>query len=242
MKNKKNVEKTTQLVITKDQYDSLEFIKANRPVKKAHVKRMIESILRHGVLRDVNVVWSDVKKKYLVADGQHLTKALIFLNRDIDCKITRCDNDADLTQLMIDLNNVSKSWQATDYIHGWSESGKKSYQLLQDIMKNTDIQLTVVLMAYTGLSRIAATKLMRSGNFNITNKKVGDKKINQLKECHTYLPNTRAINQALIGLINSVGEYNHKQMLDNLKHGLKFIQLSTNEGELYNQLVTLYNK
>ena len=137
-KIKKSLANSKRIVITQDDYSKLFFTHKNRVVKKTHVKLMQESVLRHGCLRLVVVVWDDVLEKYIVVDGQHLSRALMGLNRPIECHVVDCDTEQDLTQLMIDLNNISKSWKPMDYVHGWAETGNKDYQFLRTILaKNT---------------------------------------------------------------------------------------------------------
>ena len=237
---KKSLANSKRLLISPDQYNQLIFIDKNRCIKKAHVKTMTESVLKHGCLRLVVVVWDEILEKYIVVDGQHLTRALQGLNRNIECHVVDCDDDKHLTQLMIDLNNVSKSWTYNDYIHGWAESGNKSYKILANELKKSNLQLSIVLMAYTQKRRCIATKMMKEGTFEITDKTYGDKLISQIKDCNNYVPNSRAVNEALINLMVSVEVYDHKKMLKNLKSEMKHVILDKNETKLYNQLVLIY--
>jgi hypothetical protein len=230
-----------RVIITPDKYNQLSFIQKNRGIKSAHVKIMKESVLRNGVLRLVIVVWSEDQQKYLIVDGQHLTRALQNLNRNIECTVVDVEDENHLTQLMIDLNNVSKSWNANDYIHGWAESGNKHYKTLRFELSKSDLQLSVVLMAYTQKRRCVATKMMKEGSFEIVDKKEGDKLISQIKDCNNFVASTRAMNEALVQIMITIGNYNHAQMIKNLEQAVKFgVQFSKKEGEMFNQLVHIY--
>lgn len=236
---KKSFSNLSRIFISAKHYDQLLFVEQNRNIKPKHVKRMKESVLKHGVLRLVIVVFDDLTGKYVIVDGQHLAKSLMELGREIECQIVDLENETHLTQLMIDLNNISESWKLFDYVHGWAMSGKRDYKILKQSILNSGLQETVVLMAYARKSRGLATKELKQGTFKITDKKYGDTIINYVKECNNYLPSCRAVNQALVELIVSVGDYNHKQMIKALKNDKTFV-LSNTESNIYNQLVNIY--
>ena len=230
----------TRIVITPKDYHLLNFVKGNRPVKQDHVNRMVESVKQNGVTRDVVLVNSIFEKGYDIADGQHLTKALMALGRDIECRVMKCKDEAARVRLMIDLNNTCKSWKANDYIHSWAESGIADYKILRKAMEFSTIQLSVFLMAYTQKRRGIATAMMKKGTFEIADKQYGDTIIRNVMDCHNFVDNTRAINECLVNLMVSVGGYNHKRMLKNLKLSKQFLHFSPNEGEMFKQMVKVY--
>ena len=229
-----------RVIITKDNYGVLETVSANRGIIPSLVKRMYDSVNRNGILRDIIVIWSITLKKYLIVDGQHLTNAIMLMGGDIGCRIVDVTED-NLTQLMIDLNNTSKSWSLSDYIHGWSENGVYDYKQLQKTIKGSKIQDTIILMAYTQKDRAMATKLAKTGKFEIVNKTSGDRMLKQLTEIHKHLPNTRVYNQAVMTFLIKTKDYNHEQMLKNLKKKVSDTYFSTKEKEIYNQLFNIYN-
>lgn len=229
-----------KMVVDNKNYDILEFSKSNRTIIPMLVKKMAESVLRNGLLRDIIVVWSETAKKYLIVDGQHLTTALKELNRSIECRIVDVKEE-ELTQLMIDLNNTSKSWTLTNYIHTWAENGNYDYKMLQKAINDSKVQDTVILMAYTQKDRASATKLVKAGKFEMGNKKQGDKLIGYLNDCIAFLPNTRPFNQALMNLFIKTEGYNHSKMIKNIKKKAEKTNFSTKEKEIFNQLVEIYN-
>lgn len=227
--------------ITAEMYNLLQFTQKNRPINMDLVNRLKASVLRHGVLRLVIVVWDSIKQRYLIVDGQHLTVALKQLNRNIECVIVDCETEEEMVQLMIDLNNISKSWTLENYIHSWAESGVKSYKQLRVATQLSDVQLTVAMQAYTQQSRAKATKMVKEGKFEIVNKQRGDELIEYVSECSAILPNTRQMNEALIKLMLKIEFYNHKHMIKRIKAVVKTFVFSTKEGELYKQLLGIYN-
>lgn len=232
--------------ITPDQYGLLVKMPMNRPITDAGVAKMKASVERHGVLRDVIVVWDKKKNRYLIVDGQHLVKALVELEAPVRCRVVECKTEADITQLMIDLNNISKSWKIEDYIHGWKESGLKDYRILEnanEVMYH-DVQVSVIIQAYTQQNRAKATKMVKEGTFTIVDRNRGDFYLDCVSDCVTILPNTRVMNEALIKLMLSEESYNHKKMVKNIKTALlkKKIDFShTSEKAVLEQLKKIYN-
>lgn len=230
------------IVIEPKDYNKLVAIGNNRDIKLPHVNDMQKSIQKNGVLRPVIVVFDKLMGLYRVVDGQHLWQALMRLNLPIECKVASCDaNDMDaITKLMIDLNTTSKSWSFTTYIECWAKTSNAHYKYLDLMIKmNSDIQSTVVLMAYARKSRTLATKQVKEGNFQVVDREFGDKLVNYVRECNKFVPSTRPINQALIELMVSVENYNHKQMIKALKNNKT--ELSTKESIIFKQLLNLYN-
>ncbi|TXG82770.1 MAG: hypothetical protein E6R13_04510 [Spirochaetes bacterium] len=237
---KKSFANSSRIVITQDNYSQLFFTHKNRVVKKQHVKLMQESVLRHGCLRLVVVVWDDVLEKYIVVDGQHLSRALMALNRPIECHVVDCETDEDLTQLMIDLNNISKSWKPMDYVHGWAETGNKDYIFLRNVLLKNTLQLSVVLMAYSQKRRMITTKDMREGTFKIVDKEYGTKLLSNIRDCNNYVPSSRAMNEALVQLMITIENYDHKVMIKKLKVAVKHVVFEVSEPKMFNQLVDIY--
>ena len=229
------------VVITPELYKELINSPRNRAINPLHVRKMKESVLRNGCFRDVVVVYDATKKKYIIVDGQHLTVALQELNRAITCKIADCETEEEITQLMIDINNTSKSWSLENYINSWAESGLKAYKHLRTEIALSDIPMTTVIQALSQKPRGTATKLVKEGKFEIANKQRGEELIQYVSDCATILPNTRPVCEALIKLMLTVEQYDHKRMLRACKSAVKQYIFSTKESEMYKQLVEIYN-
>jgi hypothetical protein len=162
---------------------------------------------------------------------------------DIDCYVVSVDGEEEKTQLMIDLNNITKSWKLNDYVNSWAESGIKSYQKLRTAatISYPYVQISVLIQAFTQQSRAKATKLVKEGTFDIVNKVRGEELIECVCDCFDIVPNTRQMNEALIKLMLNTESYNHNHFVKKLKAVVKTYVFSTKEGELYKQLVKIYN-
>ena len=229
-----------------EQYGLIGYMPLNRPVQEVGAKRMKLSVMRNGVMRDVIVYWDSKKNKYFVIDGQHLVKALIELDLPIRCRVIENKSETEITQLMIDLNNTSKSWKLEDYVHGWKESGKKDYRTLEDAytVMYADIQLSVIIQAYTQQNRTKATRMVKDGTFAIVDRAKGDFYLNSVYECSNFLPNTRQLNEALIKMMLSLDAYDHKRMIKNLKSIVKNkLDFShTSEKAIFDTLLRIYKR
>lgn len=209
--------------VSQEQYGLLAKMPMNRPVTQEGVKKMKGSVERNGVLRDVIVVWDKKKNRYLIVDGQHLSQALIEMSLPVRCRVVECESETEITQLMIDLNNISKSWKLENYVHGWKESGLKDYRILENAatVVYPDVQISVIIQAYTQQNRGKATKMVKDGTFAIVDRNRGDFYIDCVSDCSTMLPNTRQMNEALIKLMLSEETYDHKRMVKNIKAAMK---------------------
>jgi hypothetical protein len=229
-----------------EQYGLIGYMPLNRPVTEAGVKKMKKSVMRNGCQRDVIVYWDAKKNKYFVIDGQHLVKALIELDLPIRCRVNENKSETEITQLMIDLNNTSKSWKLEDYVHGWKESGKKDYRVLENAhtVIYADIQLSVIIQAYTQQNRAKATKMVKEGTFTIVDRAKGEFYIDCVYDCSNFLPNTRQLNEALIKLMLSLDTYDHKRMIKNLKSAVKHkLDFShTSEKAIFDTLLSIYDR
>lgn len=230
-----------RVVVTTEQYNTLVRTEKNRMINIAHVKKMQESVVRHGVLRYVIVVFNKALGKYVIVDGQHLSVALQNLNMDIPCILVDCQTEEDLTQLMIDLNNTSKSWKLDDYINGWAASGLDDYKYLKTAIVMSDVQQSVIIQAYTGKIRHAATKMVKNGTFRIVDKVKGDKIIEDVSNLITILPNTRQMSEALVQIIIEMPNFDVKKMLKNSKKAVGSTNFEGDGNVLKKTLLEIYN-
>lgn len=236
--------KTSFVTITVAQYGLLRTRPHNRPINDKGVKTMRGSVERNGVLRYPIVVWNQKKSYYEIIDGQHLITAVKELELPIECIEVKNLTESEIVQLMIDLNNISRTWKLEDYIRSWKESGKKDYRILTiaNEIAYSDLQLTVIMQAYAQTSRSIATNLVKNGEFSIVDKIKGDFFLDCISECIGYLPNSRQVNESLIKLMISVDDYDHKRMITNLRKKYKSLDMiHTKESSVFSALLGVYN-
>lgn len=219
-----------------DEMHLLERTERNREINEKHVGVMRESVERNGVIREAIIVPNPRKKGYfLIVDGQHLIESLKQLSHAVPCKIVDVANDEAMIDLMIDINNKSKSWVLEDYITSRAKAGNKDYKFILSEIERTGLQTTVVLMAYAqNRSRGTVTKNIKAGSYKVVDKKAGEVLLQRIKECGTHIGSSRPINQALVSLmLLHEGGYKHTKFIKSIK-GLD--NLPHKEGEIFTTL------
>lgn len=158
-------------------------ISFNRKIEKSHTKNMTKSILQCGLLRDPvvgDVSSFDKKRKYVLVDGQHLTKAIInnnFNNKEsVLCKVKKYNNMTEVINDIAILNNTQKKWNDTNFLIGWYNNGNdnlywKNYSELYRLNFEvfTELPLGVILSIYTN-----SKKNFKLGKLEFFNKKFSD--------------------------------------------------------------------
>lgn len=237
------IKKNKVIVLTPAMYHLLDRVSNNRPIFEDNYLRMKMSVIRNGVTRHLVVIWDEEEKVYRIVDGQHLAKVCKEFNLDIECRIVELNSKEEITQLMIDLNNTGKGWKMLDYVGAWAKIGKTDYKKLTNYaeVEFPYIQISVIIQALTQQNRTKATKMLKAGTFTIVNKVRGEQLIEYVSDCLNILPNTRQMNEALIKLMLKTESYNHSHFIKKLKAVVKTYVFSTKEGELYKQLVKIYN-
>jgi hypothetical protein len=239
-----NVGNDQFVVITKkDLKDKVYSLETNRQKSEDNIRKLHASVVEIGNERNPKLFWDEKKGKFCIYDGQHLLEVLFEKMGEemVTCKFNpKIKTTADATRAMILLNNTGKKWECMDYVRSHAKSGKIDYQILLPELKR-DLQLTTIIQAYSQESRSVATKMLKSGTFAIKDKEKGDILLDNIAECMKNSHSTRQMGEALIKLMLNV-KYNHKKMIRNLKSVRKNVQFSTKEGELYNQLLAIYNQ
>ena len=116
-------------------------ISFNRKIENRHVKKMTKSILQCGVLRDPvigDISLFDKKRKYVLIDAQHLTKAIITSKFDnkkpINCKVKKYNNMSEVINDIAILNNTQKKWNDNKLcyedkpLHDWASHAADAFR------------------------------------------------------------------------------------------------------------------
>ncbi|MHA1989194.1 MAG: hypothetical protein ACW98D_21430 [Promethearchaeota archaeon] len=207
----------------------------NRPITEAHVNLMRESVISHGVLRDVILVYTDIftgKSRYYIADGQHLTKVLVSLNLTFNAKVIKADSVEDLVTLIANLNNTSKSWTNRDYLNAWCATGKQEYLYLREISRRYSRYTIDTLLRAFG----SRSKAFKDGAMQV-NKKLGEAILQELNLMAAIVPvNTRLIR-------NFIKVYNkHRDVYNSSAFMTSLLENKAEITKYVSQEVYIYNK
>ena len=116
----------------KDLLTSKNLLEFNREINQNHVNKMAKSIQECGILRlpVIGDVSSFDKRKHVIVDGQHLSKALIdtYKNGEFQCIVKKYESKADLIKDVAKLNKVQKKWDDTNFLNAWHKYGKDNVE------------------------------------------------------------------------------------------------------------------
>lgn len=229
-----------RLMFTPENYDRLVFSQLNRQIYPGQVREMIASVRLFGVLRLVIVAYDEITDKYIIIDGQHLVKALMSLNENIECQVVKCDDNNTISDLIIKLNTTSKNWSIMDFLKTRANSCIE-YRFLLNEYERTKLQLSVVLMAYGQQKRTLATKYMKEGTFKIVDRDYGGKLQEQIIECNSFIRSSRTVNECLVQIMLNTKKYSQGKMINALSKCCTKIDTNLSESEIYMQILDIYH-
>lgn len=147
---------------TKD-YNKFKFLEQNRPIDKAHVRHLANSIGIRNMMEKFPIV---VNKKFEILDGQHRLEACKFLNIPVFYRVDDDIETDDIIQL-----NVNRKWTLDDYFNFYVKKGVQDFVDLNRWMQKTDIGLRVA-MGVLGLRTTTKLRDFRNGKLDF--KQEGD--------------------------------------------------------------------
>jgi hypothetical protein len=199
----------------------------NRELDPPHVQKMLKSANLMGVIRPITAcrtnIIDGIMKLYII-DGQHLATSLASLNMEIPYIVIDVEDEKDLIHKMAYLNNSSKSWALLDYVNAFKMIYADYGKLIK--FKNMyNIEPLMLAMISMNCSLTASSKLIKSGEFKITNPNTEDM-------CKLFNDFFIKIGSAdrwvkhyfLNVFMKAYGTYNHATALTNLDKHLKTIK------------------
>jgi len=131
---KKSSQEVNKVYMTND-LSIFNQIKGNRPPNPQHIRRLCDSIKKHGVLQNPIIVNENMD----VIDGQH---RLLASKQESAFVYYIVVNGYNLDEVQI-LNLNQKNWTKKDFMNGYADMGIESYvRLRKFIQKNKDFNIT----------------------------------------------------------------------------------------------------
>jgi len=191
--------KVKRASLARDQWKFLHGI--NRDVTQSHVETMKASVQKLNQTRPViisQIKFITGKNEWFIIDGQHLTEALIALDRNIIYIELKIDSPEHLIEVIALLNATSKAWTLIDYVKSWSWlPDKEDYKKLLTVSNETGIGVAALVMAYSltdaRYSRSNSGNIIKSGQFKIKNHRVGDAEVKHLTHILKEVPRNNRI-------------------------------------------------
>jgi hypothetical protein len=215
-------------------YNDFHFLPFNRKVNRKHVRKIMSSVEKNGVMGFVTVaitnVIDGVMRKYIV-DGQHRYWAFKNLGLPILFTYTYAESKRQLVTLIATLNNTSKSWALRDYLHAWNSVDSDNYGTIKEYMTSSKLQITVLLEAFSGLSRKTATDQFQNGLFVIPDKETGKQHVEWLLALRKHIAKSRSLYSALLTVFRQIKDYNSETMMERLVKKGEVLSVLVNESQ-----------
>jgi hypothetical protein len=217
-------------------YDLFHKLPFNRDVDNAHVKELVESIKKYGfkgVIQVIETSFIDGIEKFYKLDGQHRVAAARIAGVPVTFELTVCKTKRETVEMISALNNSSKAWGTKTFLNVWGSLGLEEYVMMKEIQGLTQIQITPLVMALTGSTRMVE---FRKGTMSIPNEKEAKKVIKQLLELNEFLPTKAYCRRGIISVMRMEG-YNHSKMMKDVRSYAKNLDFPESELPLKDILI-----
>jgi len=218
-----NTESVVKVYETSD-YAKFKVLKGNRPLKKAHLKFLKESISEHGDLGTPIIV----NENYYVIDGQHRREALKELNLPVQYIIKK---GFTLDQVHV-LNTNRKNWSLTEFMNCYADLGKKHYVKFKEFHRKYEFGISISLAIVQGyLGTKGGAEPFKKGEFVFKHFEEANEraeKITMLKEMYPRYKNNLFV-LAMIRMFKVKG-YNHMEFMSKVaKNTSRLLFFSSND-------------
>ena len=235
--------------MTKAQFETVTFFKSsnfslfnfftfNRVVDNNHVKTLMASMTERGFSGAILVIKTSIfdgVERYYILDGQHRYSAAKALDIPFTFEVVNVDTEIELARYIADVNNSSKAWGTNQFLEVWADMKINEYIKLKQVKEETGIQLTPLIEAYTGQSRMVE---FRKGTMKFPNESESDTIIQQLMDFKDVLPTKAFCRRTIIRLMRDEN-YNHSLIKPFVFKQSKNGGFTENEKELRAELTTL---
>lgn len=166
-------------------------VRYNRAVKRAHARKMAQSVKLIGVRRTVVVFRTscfDGVERLVIGDGQHLVTGILNLKSseiygNLSIEIIDVKDIADIIPFVSKLNSTAKNWSMREYLNSWVTHGVEDYKFLLTVHEETGFGISPLAEAYSG-KRGDGNKAFKDGKFKVK-KRTGNKVIDLYRNAVT---------------------------------------------------------
>lgn len=171
------IKKTTE-------YSLFKRMKGNRPILRAHVNNLIQSINKINLL-STNPI--KVNEKMEVIDGQNRLEAAKKLRVPIYYMVSMGGNLQDVQIL----NTYVEKWSMMNYIDSYVEQGNQNYILLKDYIQTYDLPPVMAAQILSGMKMTGRDlgeirSNLRDGSFTVTALKQAEERGKIINLCAQY--------------------------------------------------------
>lgn len=234
------MEKTKTIQNTKD-YSIFKKLEGNRPVVNRRVNKIIASIQNVGYITSPLIV----NEKMEVIDGQGRLEALEQLKMPVEYIIHPGIGINECIAMNINQGN----WSLKDYIESYSTRGNKSYQRLEQLIKEYPLaNLDVIATAALRINKITGT-MVKDGSLVLTEEQY-DKAVERLNYAYEIfdLVDKTAVRGGILNLIQVVlycydyEDIDLKRLKEQVTKNIYLCRPWNNIDTCFNEIEELYNR
>lgn len=162
-----------------NQYSRFSYVKGNRGVDEAHVRKLERSILANNLLAQRPILVND---GFQIIDGQHRFE--VAKRNKLTVYFVVLD-DANIDEVLA-LNNAQKNWGLRDYINLWIAKGRSDYEILLLFVDTYNLPIGLSLGLLGAQDRSDGIQAFKDGKLRIHRVKDAEQVGEALKRLRLY--------------------------------------------------------
>ena len=227
-----NVERNQIVYITQD-YDQFVYLKGNRPISQAKVRRIRKNMILHGNLLEMYpIVVSSIRKgkhrgKLEIHDGQHRFEAARMLNEPVAYIL---DEKERLTLATLRATaGTQTGWALRDFLHSYCELGEAEYLRVKEYFDHYPMPVAVGLQLLAGGRRSHWSADFKSGT-------------SRIKDILYFFPQARSgqFIRAFTFICRNA-HYDHEEFMRKLKMNPASLQVEATADAYFDKMEAIYN-
>lgn len=219
-------------------YDKFSFIKGNRPINKAHLKRLEKSYEDSGPLVAITIT----NEKFWIIDGQHR----FIIHKKLGLPISYITKQGyGLSHVHI-YNQNSSDWNTTQFMNSYADMGMEEYKVYRFFKNRYAFGHGETMTLLSGNSN-ARSKFhydkFKKGKFEIIDLAFAQEVADKIRDFGEYYEGfkRRAFIFAVLSIVRTVQGYDHSQMLHKLSYQSNKLQDQVKKEHYLSVLEKIYN-
>lgn len=219
---------------TEKNYKAFKFLKGNRPIVPAKVKKLIDAVQSGLNLFEYCPVL--VNNEMFVIDGQHRLEACKKLGFPVYYAVV----PGVTLQQIATINSAQTRWKTSDFFNCFIQTGNKDYSILQlfqdkyGLSTNIAVQLLMNGGVHEGGS---GSEIFKEGKFRVVHQERAEKLMRAVNQYQDVAPDEFLKNRSFIKAIQTLlasPDYDHQAVVEKLKQrGATLIKKSNYKEYIY---------
>lgn len=230
---------STKKIYFSTEYGRFRFLKGNREINEAKVKKIIADI--ESGIDFLSVAPVIVNNRMEIIDGQHRFVVAKMLGRAVHYII---HDLADLAMVPA-INSKATKWRTVDFLNSYVDLKKQDYLELQRFLDNNiriSLPVAIKLLHDGHMKGENTIEDFREGNFVFKHDALADLICVKLKDLEPYTSNpfsARFVNVML--QLHNNGKYDHKTMIEKLEQSGRMIENIDSVKTIISNMEEIYN-